>query len=234
MRAFLSCAFVCILLTGHGCVHNLDNSKLTITPGVGISNILELGMTIKEVDRATGDLTFNKLEAFSRFLSQNIWIVRVPSLGATWSQKSETARVEFIYFYVNSKMIREAPDISSLSRFRGKMSGGLSFEKDGGVTKADVIKVLGEPKHTILPSDPDDMISEWTKVGEPFVCQNDPDTEAIFYPGQGVCLTLHGNRVVAVEIYKKVSVEKHQREELGSHPNGTKLRRADQGEHRVR
>lgn len=188
---------VCVLLAGCQSRSKLDSSRLTITPGIGISNIVELGMSMEQIGQRTRDLKIEK----AVLVPVDVSVVSVPSLGAHWEQLSEDERLVGVYF-----------DIASFGpgrpRFRGKILGGISFVDGEAVTREMITGVWGSPDHSILWSQPASQeqirdMTSWSASGTSYVVQfvSHPETEVLFYPAEGMSLTLESNNVTMVNIF---------------------------------
>jgi len=137
--AFLALWLLCVHA---GCARQkyYDSSSLTILPGRGIPNVLELGMSLDDAKRATRDLRVE------RNLSRSALLVQVPSLGAGWSLVGDATTIFEIYFYVETG---ERHVEFNGPCYRGDVAGGLSFKEGHSVTRQDVVDVFG------VPDDPD-------------------------------------------------------------------------------
>ncbi|MBI2441625.1 MAG: hypothetical protein HYV35_09655 [Lentisphaerae bacterium] len=194
VRAFFSVGALCILALGCRSPIHRDNSGLVITPGLGISNVLELSMTPQEIAHKTGDLIVKELKTVGA------WSFEVPSLGASWEQESKDQPPPGVYFHV-------APGTQLSHCFRGKVRGGLSFGGEVAVTREDVVRVFGPPRHVlreaIVLSKNADELREWATRGEPYALQNPvTGTETVIYPTQGIHFGLHSNAVVVVNVFR--------------------------------
>jgi hypothetical protein len=179
----------------------VDSSRLIVVPGFGVTNVVEIGMSMKDV--ATSNV---KLIREKSGPNGTVWKTRMPSLGVVWEQVDDKAPVSVISFIVSSQYINSSPDLEGLSRFRGTLKGGLSFEGDGNVRKEDVIKCYGEPKHSFgemstSAKEAFDARRKWVELGESYTYRvsSSSGAEVLNYPG--VSITLHGNRVVAIHVY---------------------------------
>lgn len=199
VKAALSWALTCTLMAGCQCARHEDSSRFTIIPGVGIADVLEVGMTIEEIGERTKDL------ASQRIKNSTAWLVCVPSLGAFWEQERKDQAVPGITFFVAGTPVGAVPGHVRISRFRGRLEGGLSFDLDGGVSRDDAVRVFGEPQHTLrvetIGQQDWTAIRKWAADGESYTWQNPnwPTTEVITYPG--VSMTLESNRVTRLNVF---------------------------------
>jgi hypothetical protein len=174
-----------------------------LSPGFGISNIVEIGMTPEIVATKVNDFSLKKINAGS-----TCWNARAPSLGAFWEQSEKEMPVTKISFVVSSSYLHASPDLAGLSRFCGDVAGGISFAKDGCVTREDITRCYGEPKHVFgenctTAQETITLKQRWLEMGESYIYRipTNSISEVLNYPG--VSFTLHSNRAVTVHIYAK-------------------------------
>ena len=185
-----------LCIAGAGCGRHTDSLDLVIVPGRGIPSVIELGMTPSEVRRRCRDLTAKDYHLG--------WVVGVPSLGASWEQKHPDDVLTAVYFVVTEGGVD--PESKPSRRFCGTVAGGLSFAKDGGVTKRDIIGVFGVPRQSLeatnLAGAAADTLRRWGEDGESYDLLN-PVTacELLNYPSQGILFDVVSNTVVRVAIY---------------------------------
>lgn len=202
MRVGFLVAVLCAAAAGCKWPVHRDNSTLVLVPGHGIIGVLDLSMMPREIARQTGDYRMNALVNFKA------WNCEVPSLGAGWSQETKEQPPPWISFCVVSAVISPEETAGSLSRFRGTLQGGgISFANDGGVTRDDVIRQFGLPRHTLrestfLPKHAG-ILRAMATSGEPYSLQNpDVGSETMIYPTQGVWFGLHSNVVEIVRVFR--------------------------------
>jgi len=210
-RKTKTCLLVCLLMTV-GCGPRFpDNSCLTITPGVGIAGIAELGNTPQDIALHTRDLVV-------REFSEDIggYGFTIPSLGARWMQETLTEQVSYIDFQLDSEFLRKHLPAENIRAFRGSINGQLDCGKKGGLTRFDIISVFGSLTKTIdLSSNVDqkygkEFITKYVagrsnvmagrSVSMFFSC----DHEILFYPTNGIEFHLRSNVVYGVDIVRRL------------------------------
>ena len=194
-----------------------DSSGLVIVPGVGISNVVALGMTRTEIQRTTRDLVIQRLpkvrmpwvdvspEGLSRLPWQKperYW-ARVPSLGAVfdgaWGEVSVGSYIKFRVSAQTNATERDA------KRFCGTLSCGLSFADGKNVTREDVTRFFGEPTEylqtTVTDGTPPHMGS-CMKSGTSFSLKaSKSNIEFLYYPAQGIQFLVEEDFVARVAVF---------------------------------
>lgn len=180
----------------------IDSSNLVIQPGLGISNLCEVGMTFTEIKKATGDAT-TRGSHYDPFWRRPLgtWgrgdFVLVPSLGVI-APIGENQPTAAIWFYVRP---HREPLISGLeidNPFRGKLGDNLSF-KDRPVGKLEVEKVFGSVSEFATNGA---HALEFRKKGERFCERLRDSVEELWYPDQGVAFRLTSNVVTSLRVFK--------------------------------
>jgi len=205
MKAILSLLLVVVCASMFGCERALpDNTHLSITPGIGISNVLTLGMTLDEAAQMRSDM---KIEDFR---DGNMLSVEVPSLGALWEHNSYTQPIYTIDFLVTSKDFADRPP-----RFCGRLDGRLSFATEGGVSVKDILDLYGLPMHVARPEMLVTTQDTWTLInnmgkwgveGESYAIVSGPSDGnrlfcRLYYPGRGLTVSFMSNHVMAINVF---------------------------------
>jgi hypothetical protein len=185
-----------------------NNAGPTITPGVGIAGVLEIGMTLEDVKHNTGDLVVEENE-YTGTIS-----LYVPSLGASWSQRTKADRITQINFNTGLSNFVPVTPMSRLPSFRGALAGVLSFASEQGVRRADLVQVFGKPQQSFdfsMTNIPPGAFQSFAKTvhgftdkGESVAIKTAPHTEIIGYPQLGIGFALRSNIVYVVGIQKKI------------------------------
>jgi len=218
IRKYLLVPVLCGSLWGCHTPKYSDNSTLTITPGVGIKGVIELGMTLREVRRNTRDLTVDKsrYEGFRSVFNEDGWILgfTIPSLGIICGQMKTNLPLSSITFKVGEPWEPVPPWRKSLQPFRGAVTSDtgvtLSFHRAGSVQRQDVIAAFGEPER-LLDSRADSRRSGWLREigptviswrenGHSFEWLVAPGVVKLFYPRRGIQFDLGSNGVELVSV----------------------------------
>jgi len=176
-----------------------DNSKLWVEPGVGISNVCELGMTVKEVRTATSDLQtygINDREWFWKQFGASRFAL-MQSLGAIAPVEPDR-KIRVITFYVvpyDSDI--SVPGLIITNPFRGKVGDKLSFN-GGPVSRSQVESGFGAVEKTV--TNLSDGV-ELAKRGTPFLFRSTSGNEKIYYRHKGIDFEIVSNCVTSFSIY---------------------------------
>ena len=180
----------------------VDTSVLVVQPGVGISNVCEVGMTFSQIRRAAGDATthgiyddsvsWRRLESGGRGL-----FVLVPSLAAI-APIGENQPTALIEFYVRPYQASMIPGLEIREPFRGKLGDRLSF-KNRPVSKPEVEGVFGSVGQ--VAANPAEAL-EFRKKGERFIQQRGNGVEELWYPDKGVAVVCTSNVVTSFQVFR--------------------------------
>jgi len=136
--------FLCLLLIS-GCSKPLpqDTSVPFLEFGKGITNRIQIGMTLKDVERNNGDVEVTKVKLPAKLFGFLPWKrtaayrVKIPSLGAAALIADKTTKLSMIVF--------EFQPQNTTNYFKGILSGGLVVNDGKHLTRAAIVKALGEP-----------------------------------------------------------------------------------------
>jgi len=194
---------------------HFSNSTLTITPGVGIKGVIELGMTIPELARTSRDLVVHANDKPDYPLGEGwIWGFDIPSLGVSCGQMKEKAPLSAITFEVGEYKLKSPARILALPKFRGSVvtatGGKLSFHRAGVVKRQDVIAVLGQPEKLIDSRadcnrkgwlmDVGPTVASWLENEHSLEWLTTPSCSTIIYPKQGIGFALDSNGVYCLTV----------------------------------
>ena len=205
MNTLQSAFFISVFVTMCGCsrpVYN-DSSGLTITPGVGISNIVEIGMSRSAIINATRDLVPTSSQNKDRYY--------IPSLGLVVFLDADGI-VYKIDAVVDLSRHHETSPTRILTPFCGKLSG-LSFHKSH-VNRAAVVRLLGYPSYFTnydkqMPREERERTIKCTNrilaKGQSVSIQ-EGDTEALCYPQNGISVDLDNDRISNVRVLQTNSI----------------------------
>jgi hypothetical protein len=171
-----------------------DHAAPIVVLGIGITNQIEIGMTLKQVKRKSPNVIVTT--EYER--STGIWrfwpwkhavghVATVPALGATFRTASFTSPITEVDFLV-------LPSLSS-NRFNGLVSCGLSFGQGKPVLREDVVRVMGQPLSLGTNS-----LFLFLRTGKTFSWRPDANTEMIYYPQVGAAFRLLTNIVETVRV----------------------------------
>ena len=169
-----------------------DSSSLTIVPGVGVSNLVAIGMTLAEMKAQTGDMAITTTREPRWFGAQ------IPSLGVSLDGPycgKQAPYNGFINFYL------VPPTSSSLARFAGRI-GSTSLGETGVVARSDIIATFGVPRQSFLPANATNM-SSYMVEGISFSLLANEQVEVMYYPAQGIMFDVRNGLVTRVAVYPK-------------------------------
>jgi len=176
-----------------------DSSGLTITPGVGISNIVEIGMSRSAIRNATRDLVPIRKQKKNGY--------RVPSLGLVVFL-DENDNVYTIDAVVDLSRHHETSPTRILTPFCGKISGGISFHNEKSVCRTDIVRVFGEPLHPMGNQKDFDIktyayINKLSDQGKSYSKYEDW-RESLCYPDKGIFINIDDGTVSGFRLYEPV------------------------------
>ena len=199
-------AFSIFLVLLSGCsqrpaVH--DTSILTVQPGLGISNVFEVGMTVQQARDATHGVTIhgiNDRDSFwKRWGASRFGLIQ--SLGAT-APIEQNGKFAIICFHVlpydGDVTVR---GLTVTNPFRGKVGDKLSF-KNGPVRREDVELQFGQIDHVI--TNLSDGIA-LARDGKPFLFRAPGGGETLYYRHKGINFDLRSNTVTEFWVYSVTS-----------------------------
>ena len=190
--------------TGFGHQPVFDRSTLVVTPGVGIQNLLELGMTPRQIQAKTKDLVARRLQHVGGFA------YHVPSLGAQWSQETETTGLYQVSFITNPNMFPAGSMTNWGKPFCGTIAGRLSFQSNNPVNRAHVVAAFGEPSVTydmragLSASVPPALMNQsWRTNTAATAVLTAANSEVLYYPREGIGFGLDHGNVFNFSVYPK-------------------------------
>lgn len=180
------CLSLSISIGPSGCSRRRTQEEAVslVVLGRGITNLIEIGMTLNQVGKARSDLVVTTYrenrQGFWRFLPGKrvvSHVASIPALGVTF-------RVDRPNFQINEITFDVSP-ASSTNRYHGTLTCGLSFTNGQGVQRQDLARVMGEATRLGTNS-----ILEFFRSGQNFSWQPNASTEMIYYPATGVAFRL--------------------------------------------
>jgi len=198
-RFHVACVVMVLLL---GCSQSpliKDNSSFTVQPGLGISNVFEVGMTVQQAHNATHDLTTHSINdrdgGASRF-------GLIQSLGAT-APIEQNGKFAIICFHVLPyDSGATVGGLTVTNPFRGKVEDKLSF-KNGPVRREDVELQFGQIEHVIT------NLSDGIPLGrdgKPFRFRAPGGGESLYYRHKGINFDLRSNTVTGFWVYSVTDI----------------------------
>jgi hypothetical protein len=181
-----------------------DNSQMVVTPGLGISNLCEIGMNFTQIQAASPDARTYGLGG--RIGSQNSWsdgrFALIPSLGAiTFLGTNEP--VGIIEFYVRPDRGGIITGLEVREPFRGRIGSVLDL-RDHRVSGQDVATAFGSVAHIATNAQ---ASIELLKRGECFRLSRTASVEEIWYPQAGIAFVLESNVVHSCKVFPKRAPE---------------------------
>lgn len=165
-----------------------------IYAGLGVSNCVEIGMTMAQIGKRNRDMEVSRFYPNARFWEKlfkkpRFSTVGLPSRAAMFSVNNERDPVTQIHF---------RPDGLRPAILRSG-SNEVRFEKGSPVTRKEIINLFGEPNDYVA----DGTYPEgWWREGTS-VCFTNPQSESIMYPRHGVYVFLSNDAVRSFSILKK-------------------------------
>ena len=215
---YLAIILYAVLSVAGCCDHErrLDTSSLVITPGMGISNVLAVGMNRKDIASVVPDLSVisspNVRMPWAENTGQRLpwqspdrYEGRSAMLGARFhgDWDPSTPIDGFIEFYVRPP--KEDPDFC----FTGSLASGLIFGRNVRVHRDDVIQYFGDPMVSADPQVTNFLLywSSGTSYSVTNSMQDGSTSELLYYPTNGIMFRLEGDEVVRVSVFRYVKAE---------------------------
>jgi hypothetical protein len=191
-----------VLLVAGGCERtgvNWDNSQVAVFPGLGVSNVCEVGMTYRQIQTASPDASTHGLR--DRTGNQGSWVdgrfALIPSLGAiTFLGTNQPASI--IEFHVRPHSGELISGLEVRNPFRGRIGNILSF-KDHSVGGQEVEAAWGSVTHTATNDQGTFDLIRW---GERFRLSRTASVEEIWYPQAGIAFVLESNVVSSFKVFQ--------------------------------
>ena len=197
---------LCALLLAAGCTASRDSADCNITPGLGISNVVTVGMTTRDIKKATRGVVIEKYETGGCDAC-------IPDLGVSWNVENMTDQVRRLDFLVNPQVYPESSPPWRLRRYSGTVAGRLSLEKPQSLTRQKVVGLFGEPQHAFGDVPPSELknlaahVRATVRDGESTSMITAPATEVLSYPAQGIGFALQSNVVYTLRVMWRVEPE---------------------------
>lgn len=198
VRGAITCLLLVAVLGCNRAPIVSDTASLFLQPGVGISNVCEVGMTYREIKRTTGDAATHGLHdkrlTLERFSSSRFLLV--PSLGVI-GVLEDNEMVSHLEFFVTPYNEGAIPSLKVEKPFRGKV-GGIDFS-NGPVTRRDVESIFG-----VIYSGTTNLVLSGSLLekNEPFWFLRSDDSLELWYPAEGVIFVLQRDRVSSIRIFR--------------------------------
>jgi hypothetical protein len=193
----------CLLAVGCSRPVRTDPAVMVIHPGVGVSNVVAIGMTVADMHRASPDLEHEREPTRFPWEKPNWHGGRIPSIGAQFSG-SYTGQGKPYQGFINFHIV--APSNEPSFQFQGSLAPGLSFADGQTVRRPEVVDTFGSPEKTIDQSQATNMIP-YMMAGIDFamLCptKDGSRTELLYYPTQGVMFDLKNDTVTRVAVFPK-------------------------------
>jgi hypothetical protein len=170
---------------------------MTIVPGVGITNVVAIGMTLKEIKSRADDLHLT----VDDYMGNKKWFhAEIPSLGVSFGNEYKGKKEPYfgwIDFHVASD------NNKGQTSFRGALSNGPSFAKSGGVSRADILAHFGVPRETLSSICSKEM-PRFMVEGTPFALVS-ANVDILYYTAEGIMFDFKDGRLVRVAVCPKQS-----------------------------
>lgn len=201
-RATLILMVGCLMVGCRKAPTILDNSVIVVQPGVGISNLCELGMTFSQIKKRIGGASthgyYDNTFSWRRFTDgRRGRFALIPSLGAV-APLGNGEPVAYVTFFLRPYRDSQFPGLNVLEPFQGKLNNGLSF-KDRTVSKVEVEKLFGNVSKVATNA------AEGTQLrlkGQRFSYLRGDNSEDLWYPEQGISFNLASNVVTSFQVFK--------------------------------
>ncbi len=179
-----------------------DNSVIVVQPGLGVSNICELGMSFSQIQKATGDATkhgiYDGSWSWKRLSSPGRGeFVLVPSLGAIAATGNDEP-VSLVEFYVQPHKEKLILSLEVSKPFRGSVGARISF-KDAAVSNQQVEAIFGITSRVVTNA-AEALV--FRRKRQAFVHGRGNGVEELWYPTEGVSFVLKSNVVTSFQIFK--------------------------------
>lgn len=209
--------WIVLLLAGCG-GKTPDPSTVVVVPGLGISNVADITMSLNGIRKEVGDLEIES-DPKAGFPWQKDILGerrRLPwekplyylgvssSLGLTVSATNRNIAVQEMNFWCGPDGMAGANAV-----FTGRISGGLSFANGRKVTRSEVVAVFGEPSRS--EGDSRDALRQ-VHAGKSVSHKSRTagnSIEILFYPTNGINFILQNDVVTSFEICPKVQPQQN-------------------------
>ncbi|HWN94186.1 MAG TPA: hypothetical protein VNT99_04070 [Methylomirabilota bacterium] len=199
------------LVVGSGCGKSAgsisritDSSKIVVEPGRGVPKVCELGMTFREIKRATGEATTHGLYDRSwslKRLTQERYLL-VPTLGVI-GIPGEKGGWELLTFHVQPyDSSISSPGLVVNSPFRGSVANRLSFN-NRSVSRKEVEAAFGTVTQGSTNSS--QSLKHIDKT-QPFFIRSE-NVETFYYTQLGLRFRLESDVVTSFGVWKPTKFE---------------------------
>jgi len=127
------------LMLAAGCTGSRDSADYDITPGLGISNLVVVGMTTPQIRRSVPGVVLERYETGGFSGS-------IPWLGASWGGEDTTGQVYRLDFLIDPAVYADSSPTWQLERFRGTLAG-VSLGEPKTLRRETLVQMFGEPEN---------------------------------------------------------------------------------------
>ena len=168
-----------------------DSSSLVIVPGLGVSNVVAVGMSLAEMQARTGDMRISIRADPDWFAAQ------IPTLGVSLDGPYRGKRRPY-YGFINFHVASTNNETSG--RFNGALLSGASLAAVGGLSRGAIVGAFGETAEVVRPATSTNMF-RFMHGGISFSLL--VKGEVMYYPAQGVMFDIQDGVVTRVAVYPK-------------------------------
>jgi hypothetical protein len=170
-------------------------SSLTIVPGAGVSNVVALGMTLREVAHRTKDYEMSTTH------NPDWFGARIQSLGISLGGPYRGKNAPY-YGFINFHVVPSAGEPQGT--FTGYVEGGISFADTAHVRRDDIVSTFGSPQESITSAGSTNAF-RFLLDGISYSMLGSNHTEVIYYPADGIMFEVQTGLVIRVAVYPKRS-----------------------------
>jgi len=200
---------VALVVVGCSKPKHKSSESLVITPGVGISNIVALGMSASDIGSSVVDMTYTvepirwpwqeNWGSGHAFWEKPDWQnILIPSLGVQWGG-AYVGKRKPCYSFINFHTVAEG--YKNSQPFRGSLSCGIDLSETNEITPSLVIQNFGEPSKTI-PLDS----NVWVMLVEGIsfrIVTPEHESELLYYPADGIMFDFREGSLTRLAVYPK-------------------------------
>jgi hypothetical protein len=166
---------------------------LVVVPGLGVSNVVAVGMSLAEMKARTGDMRMSIRTDPDWFAAQ------IPSLGVSLDGPYRGKRrpyFGFINFHVTST------NNETSGTFNGALLSGGSLSAVGGLSRDAIVAAFGETAEVVRPATTTNM-HRFMQDGTSFSLL--VKGEVMYYPSHGIMFDIQDGVVRRVAVYPKTT-----------------------------